>query len=221
MATIILGARTSSPWFLSFAIALLASMTYVGHVDAEAKGDANSRLIEPGIRVGPVTAHSQEIDLVRLLGRGNVRRENLDVGEGFKRPGTKLFPGTDDEIWLFWQEDAYTIPERVVIADRGQKWRTAEGVGSGVTLETLIRLNGRHFDLHGFGWDYGGTVASWQGGRLRRFGDKLTVRVGPSVDLNGLPESDLDAVIGEKVISSQTPTLKKLNVMVYELIVKF
>src|SRR5712692_7141306 len=113
------------------------------------------------------------------------------------------------------------IPERVVITGKGQRWRTAEGIGLGVTLETLVRLNGRDFSFHGFAWDYSGTVASWEGGRLGKFGDKLIVRVGPTVDLNGLAPKDLDTVLGEQVISSRTPALKRLNVTVYELVVNF
>jgi len=64
---VILDARTLSPLLSGFAITLLAAMTYVCHASAEVKRGVNNRLIEPGIRVGPVMAHSREVDLARLL----------------------------------------------------------------------------------------------------------------------------------------------------------
>ena len=36
----------------------------------------------------------------------------------------------------------------------------------GTRLGRLTQLNGRPFTLSGFGWDYAGTVISWNGGRL-------------------------------------------------------
>lgn len=221
MATLLPGRRrTLRRRPLTVSIAFLVLTGYVSpirHTDAA----EDARLIEPGLRVGPITARTREADLVRLLGPANVRREDLDIGEGEKRPGTVLFPRGNDELWLFWKDDAYKAPEYVVITGEGTTWRTLEGITLGTTLDTLIRLNGRHFKLHGFAWDYSGTVASWEGGRLARFGDNLIVRVGPTIELDSLAPNELDTVLGEQVISSATPALKRLGVTVYELVVRF
>ena len=221
MATLLPGCRrTPRRRFLTVSIAFLVLIGYVSPIrHADAAEDA--RLIEPGLRVGPITARTREADLVRLLGHANVRREDLDIGEGDKRPGTVLFPRGKDELWLFWKEDAYDVPEHVVITGERTAWRTAEGITMGTTIDTLVRLNGRHFKLHGFAWDYSGTVTSWEGGRLDRFGDNLIVRIGPTIELDSLAPKELDSVLGEQVISSATPALKRLGVTDYELVVRF
>jgi hypothetical protein len=35
-------------------------------------------------------------------------------------------------------------------------------------LRQLRKLNGKPFVLLGIGWDYSGTVVSWEGGKLKR-----------------------------------------------------
>jgi len=169
---------------------------------------------------GPVRPNTREVDLVRLLGRKNVRRDIWTGPEGDKQPATVLFPGTDSEAWVFWKNDAYKIPADVLIPRRGRSWRTAEGIHIGATLDTLVSLNGKHFRISGFFWDYGGTVRSWEGGQLDRFDPKLTVRLYPTADLATLPDSDIDAISGESaIVFSDTPALQRMNITVVELIV--
>jgi len=203
---------------LMFAILPVLWLSSVGAVERPA--ESTSRLIEPGIRVGPVRPNTREVDLVRLLGRKNVRRDIWTGPEGDKQPATVLFPGTDSEAWVFWKNDAYKIPADVLIPRRGRSWRTAEGIHIGATLDTLVSLNGKHFRISGFFWDYGGTVRSWEGGQLDRFDPKLTVRLYPTADLATLPDSDIDAISGESaIVFSDTPALQRMNITVVELIV--
>lgn len=62
----------------------------------------------------------------------------------------------------------------VSVREAGSRWRLDNGLRVGMSLAELVRLNGRPIRFSGFGWDYGGTVTAWNGGRLdHRDGDPL------------------------------------------------
>jgi hypothetical protein len=97
-------------------------------------------------------------------------------------------------------------------------WTVAPGVSLGTRLSALERLNGRPFRLFGFAWDYGGTVADWEGGRL----DALWP--GQLVRLRLQPEGGADGALarlvgGERLFSSAHPAMRALDPRVYDLAV--
>jgi hypothetical protein len=71
-------------------------------------GAASEWTVEPGARIGVITRQTTEAELVTLLGKRNVRRARIDIGEGATRPGTLVFSGTAEEVKLFWKGDGYS-----------------------------------------------------------------------------------------------------------------
>ena len=45
-------------------------------------------------------------------------------------------------------------------------WSGPEGIQTGESLQVVETANGGPFELQGFGWDYGGYVTDWKGGKI-------------------------------------------------------
>ena len=122
---------------------------------------------------GPFRPDASADSLARHFGPRNVENANIDIGEGFRAPGTIIFGASpSDRLEVLWLDpSARQRPERVTArqptASRTvSHWRTPGGLALGMHLRDVERRNRGPFRLAGFGWDYGGTTISWDGGRL-------------------------------------------------------
>lgn len=116
---------------------------------------------------GVIGAHTTRQVLVRTFGAANVIDKDIDVGEGETEPGTVLFPKDPQRlIEILWKDAGKTTPASGQIEGSKSRWRAAHNISLGTSLKELERLNGRPFHLAGFGWDYSGTVLSWDEGSL-------------------------------------------------------
>lgn len=178
----------------------------------------------PGERVGRITASTSEAELVRMFGREQVERRPLAGDGGDSRVGTIVLGRTLDALEVLWRDDAFLEPERVIIGGGKTRWRGREGLTVGTSLEELVKLNGRAFTLHGFGWERGGTVASWQGGRLAasyRLGETASIRLGPDRGFDDLTPEERQRISGEREVSSSSPILARLGLRVWEIVLLF
>lgn len=190
---------------------------------AAARGESGAvdpldRTLIPGVRAGPLTVSTSEDALRALLGPEGVVRGEVPVGEGFCFPGTVLFPETADEAEVTWQDSARSRPAAVRLEGEGSRWSTVEGIRVGMTLAELERANGGPLLFLGFGWDYGGRVADWLGGRLgspEGGGRPPLVVILDAPSLAGLPwDAPEMAVMGEDPVRSDDPVLATLQVRV-------
>ncbi len=76
--------------------------------------------------------------------------------------------GVEFEV-VYWD----AAMEHVSTVRPGSKATVAgpEGIRLGNTVTDVEAANGTGFDLSGFGWDYGGYVRDWRGGKLAAAGD--------------------------------------------------
>lgn len=186
--------------------------------------EADDRTIVPGMQAGPITAVTTLADLRRIYGDANVRVEEVDVGEGETAPGATVYP--DDSlrrVQVAFRDSAGTVPRFVTIRGDTSAWHTDAGVTLGTRLSRLAQLNGRPFVLLGFGWDYAGTVVSWNGGRLAP-GDsgagRFIVRLRPTVT-GPVADSLARDVLGDREYASDRPSMARLEPAVYELLTIF
>lgn len=97
-------------------------------------------------------------------------------GETFR--GVILFP--DDSTrraYLYFQdEQALRGLSLVRVFEPGTRWRLDNGIAIGMTLDELVKRNGRPIDYTGLGWDYGGTVTDLHDGALAPRGDDAMIR---------------------------------------------
>ena len=148
----------------------------------------NDWLIVPGERLGPITSSMTRADLVRLFGKAQVRDEMFDPAEG---PGlaTVVFPKmVGATLVISWRDKRVgggmiCYGYRPVVADDFCKWHTQSGITFGTSLERLVALNGRAFEISPAQGEGQGYVDSWQGGRLAKTlgegtGRKLWVQLG-------------------------------------------
>ena len=161
--------------------------------------------------------------LVQMFGANNVVEAELHEDEGSYELGTLIFPGSQNEVEVFWQDPLTRQSLRKVrISGSLSSWKARNGLELGLELKLIESLNRKPFRLAGFGFDYSGTVTSWEnGGSLEQTGERqcrLVVRLG--VDFSKVPLERIiehGNVLGDRVFSSRHPTMQLLNPTVRQL----
>ncbi|GAB3518766.1 hypothetical protein [Emticicia fontis] len=203
--------------------------------DSTALADSSTAMINeweciPGEKVGIITSTSSEQELIDKLGAANISAHDTVYGaEGMFSIGTILYKGTPNEAHIVWKDTVnFKKPEFVEIGfvepgkENQVKWYTTNGVKVGTKLTELEQINGKPFNFSGFGWDYGGSVVDWNGGKLMNADSTsyLAIILGYDYEnqaLNPISEK----VMGDQAFSSKNPNAQKLNPFVSHLIISF
>ena len=127
-----------------------------------------------------------------------------------------IFHGTRDEVEVFWQKPRRGGALRLVRTRGNQgSWETPLGLRVGLDLRTIERINRRPFRLAGFGFDYAGTVTSWEGGHLEEPPSapcRVWARLSPDHPSDDVElEREYLRVRGDKIFSSGHPSMQLLN----------
>src|SRR5262249_12263360 len=107
-------------------------------------------------------------------------------------------------------------------------WEGPNGIKIGTRLAELEKLNGGPFTISGFGYNYGGNVLSWDGGKLASLdcngrliltldGDRTR---GGDFTIEMTPE-ERRAVSGDRRITSSTLAMRKLNPSIVGMLFQF
>lgn len=130
----------------------------------------------------PFTPDATPATLAAVFGRENVIPETIDGPEGEPLNVTAIFPNDPQkriEV-MFANEEERTGLVSVTVRDHASLWRGQGGYSFGDGIGAVEAANGKPFVVSGFGWDYGGYVTDWKGGKL---GDRgtchTTVRFAP------------------------------------------
>jgi hypothetical protein len=171
-----------------------------------------------------VRATDTELTLRARYGAANVTRERINVGEGETAPGVVLF-ARDSTRRLqvqFVDTNALREPIRATATGRRSNWILYPGASIGTTLAELEQLNGRAFRLLGLGWDYSGTVVSWNGGTLGKvWADEASAERRVIVRL--APTDNADRTLVARVLGDHeypSAAMRTLNPHVYEMAVR-
>ena len=164
-----------------------------------------------------LTATTSESDLIEQLGPENVRRDSFHIGEGFFEPATVVY--SDDptrRAYVLWVDADFETPDWVRVIDEESTW-TIAGVRMGMTLRELVELNRQSFQLTGFGWDFGGTIIGWNGGRLEAAvpGMMISARLGLPHD--NYDYDEISEILGSENLSASHPMLQEINPVVEQL----
>ena len=138
---------------------------------------------------------------------------------------TKLYGNTDREVDIYWQDGhKFEQIQDVVVKGRldenaklksNSPWVSKLGLRLGMKLSEVIALNGKTFTITGIGWDLGGNVVSWEGGKLAN--KKTNVRFNDYSDnMGGLKEAEYNTIIGDREFDTKHPVIQKLNPTVDE-----
>lgn len=183
----------------------------------ESAEDAIKFRCVPGVGVGPITRSTTYTDLVAAFGAENLERTEMGFGDSDPEPVTVIFSGTARELIVKWE-----IPDQVPASVEvvGAKWRTPAGIGVGTPLSELVRLNNREFYFWGFGWDYGGTIRSWDGGALEA-DHKLNEQIRMGLDYLGFMSSEARTLSGDTGFSSENPAAARSKLFVSWMEIRF
>ena len=153
-----------------------------------------------------------------------VKIDSIESGEGTFET-TKLYGNTDREVDIYWQDGhKFEQIQDVVVKGRldenaklksNSPWVSKLGLRLGMKLSEVIALNGKTFTITGIGWDLGGNVVSWEGGKLAN--KKANVRFNDYSDnMGGLKEAEYNTIIGDREFDTKHPVIQKLNPTVDE-----
>jgi hypothetical protein len=165
-------------------------------------------------------------NLTQAFGAQNVGKKDFYTGEGFSEPGFVIYPNTpnevearlDGEILIFRLpgfNDFY--PQFFNDSNISYKgdWRLNSGLKIGSTLSEVEKINGKFFNLYGFGWDYGGTVSSWLDGNLPK---ELTIIFTTT---NNLPNQEENKISGDTILKSNDPLVQKSKPVIQKIYIRW
>jgi hypothetical protein len=195
-----------------------------------AEAQKNDWLIVPGQRVGPITAATTRADLDTLFGTDNVREGSFDSSDVPEAATVVFGNDTSAALAVTWDKERASSIHICFDTQTGPcRWRTASGIRIGLPLLELQKLNGKTFQLAGYGFEGQGAVTSWRHGMLEEDSaacGHLVVRLTPSAELEGRPMSkqesnSLKQAHGDKPYSSGNPLILDLNPFVSALELQF
>ncbi len=181
----------------------------------------NDHLIIPGERFGLIKKDMSEADLIELFGAKNVKRDSLHLGEGMFALGTRIFGAKAEEVRVLWKDGAeFKQIARVTVDHRQSPYQTIQGVKIGTLLAKVVQVNKVDFTIWGFDWDYGGTVAGWEGGELGEPAGFSAV-FSYDTDISKIPQQEFAKVVGDEPVSTSEPILKDMNVRISKIFAYF
>jgi hypothetical protein len=146
--------------------------------------------------------------LTALYGSANVKDERICGPECVDSLDvTLLYPGQRNEAIIYWADSAYH-KSISFIECRGDSagYHTAAGIKNGSGFADLLKLNGRRINFYGFGWDYGGTIISYNKGALEASG------VHYDIDIKG---NGGEGLYGDTELHSDMPQVKQYLNQIY------
>ena len=172
------------------------------------------RSFVPGERFGAIEAGMTIVEIEGIYGAENLVSEEVEMREGMTEPAYVLFPGTRDEAIVRLGEDKQ--PGSVTVRNENARWYAPKPafVMMKASLRELQASNGRPFVFRGFGWDRGGVITDWRGGRLEGVGVRLAYAT-ERIETGGLPEE----LRGDVPVRSDAEALENLDLRVCELII--
>lgn len=194
----------------------LLLLSAAAHAQPVAKDD---RVIVPSRRVGPITVSTSEAQMKAIFGAKQVKFGNIDGAEGQQVPGTRVLPGTADELQIFWTDNkSRKRIESIAISNPKSHWHTADGIRIGTPLTRLVELNGgKKMDFSGFDWDYGGNLMT--GPALKKALPGMSFTLSHVDAQPPLTDKESAQVSGDQKVWSDNPILARLKPFVAQIFV--
>ena len=124
--------------------------------------------------------------------------------------GSIIFPNSTKQAFVYFYDGEIVD---VTIKGESADWKTNSGLYLGMTLTEVQSINAKNFTLSGFNWSHGGSVVSWEGGKLT--GDStlshLAVFSNVSNEHQGISVDAYKLISGEVEFDVRHPDIQKLN----------
>jgi hypothetical protein len=159
---------------------------------------------------GPFGPATTGAELVRMFGAENVADESSPGMDGETLRITAVYPKDPRrriEI-TFADPDKREKLVNAEIKSLESQWYGPEDIQMAENIQVVETANGGPFELQGFGWDYGGYVTDWKGGKLASVVKDCKPLMRFSSDNNNDP-----AIIGEGTRLSSLPGMASAKVV--------
>jgi hypothetical protein len=124
--------------------------------------------------------------------------------------GSILFPNTPKQAYIYYHHGKIAD---VSIQGKSSVWKTSSGLFLGMSLTDVQKINNKNFTISGFHWSHGGSVVSWEGGKLS--GDSSLSHLASFSNANnmheGLTDEEYTLISGEAEFDIRHPSIQKLN----------
>lgn len=173
----------------------------------------------------PVAWDATEDALKAKYGAENVVHKDVGGPEGSEMFATVVNEKTPEKSFtVTWADDTKRInPQTIFVSAKWDEetgklkgapvYASEEGIKAGMPIEDVEKINGKPFKLSGFGWDYGGSPQSFEGGRLQQAeGTKCWLSMTFATTADDAPAS----VMGDKEIISNAKDVLAAKVVVAE-----
>lgn len=172
------------------------------------------RVIVPGLKVGPIRKSTSQEDIVSIYGGTQVGLSTVKTPEG-DEACTVVFPGEPSELRITWKDAERTQIKAIYIDKRESTWFTREGLGVGLPLTEIAKVNQHPFSFYGLGWQYGGVIESWKSGSLSKYKKTFYGVIAPARTTTQVPSN----FTGDKLISSNDSGADAVELVLGRLVV--
>lgn len=184
--------------------------------DSDTQNDFKPQKREAIACEGPFASDTSHAKLAAAFGAKNVVFKEVDGAEGSKEKASVIF-GEDltRRIVVYWQDELKRAKPSFISVHAPSLWIGPGGVGNGMQIAEVEKLNGKAFKVAGFGWDGGGFIRDLDG-KLKDLpgGCSLIVRFEPGI-ANPLPARYAE-ITGDKTILSNNRLLRRAKPQVSE-----
>jgi hypothetical protein len=168
---------------------------------------SNSEVSNPTENLNEVLACVDVKGLITKYGENSVILDTAIISGDDTLKGAIIFPGTAKEANVYFHEGKISD---VSIQGESSSWKTASGLFLGLPLKEVEKLNLKNFTISGFGWAHGGSVVSWEGGKLA--GDStLTHLVSFRNKRQNISVEEFTKVSGEAEFDVRHPSIQQMN----------
>ena len=168
---------------------------------------SNPELSAPTENLNEVLSCIDAKGLVAKYGAKSVILDTSIVSGDDTLRGAILFPGTAKQAHVFFHDGKISD---VSIQGESSDWKTASGLYLGLPLQEVEKLNTKNFTISGFGWAHGGSVVSWEGGKLA--GDStLTHLASFRNKRQNISVEEFNKVSGEAEFDVRHPAIQQMN----------
>ncbi|PKP19682.1 MAG: hypothetical protein CVU05_10815 [Bacteroidetes bacterium HGW-Bacteroidetes-21] len=180
--------------------------------------------IKNSVILDDMLAVKDEAEFISMFGKENVVRDTIWGPEGMFSMGTILFPNTEKQVEIMWEDtvnNAYSLSLEISARynegwEYSSYWKTKDGVTIGSTLTELVAINEKPINFLGVGWDYGGNIMSYNGGKLDSAGIGVTLDIEDTQTQN---EEAYQKVVGDVELNSESAEVKALTFKVIRIAV--
>lgn len=156
---------------------------------------------------GPFAKDADHERLIAAFGEANVAYEAIHGPERMEFKASVVYPKDPARrlVVSWWDVTARKRPARIMV--EGSEWSGPHGLRIGTSLIKIEEMNGKPFSLYGFEWDYGGAIASWNGGRLNLLPGGCRLGIVFEAD-ETVSEDVKDMVAGDTKFGSNSPVMR-------------